>query len=127
MSRQDVENGEKQWLEAFNAGDAAGVTAMYTSDGRLLAPNMDTVQGSDALRGFVQGFIDTGAKLAFSLTAVHETADLCASVGRYDMTFPGTDIPADRGKFIEVWKRQADGEWRIVDDIFNSDLPAAAG
>ena len=32
---------------------------------------------------------------------------------------------ADRGKFVEVWKKQADGKWKVVADIFNSDLPAA--
>ncbi len=123
MSRQDIENGEKQWLEAFNAGDAAGVVAMYSPDARLLAPNTELVQGTDAMVPFVQGFIDTGVKLAFTSLAVHEAPDLCASVGRYDMTAPdGTSV--DRGKFVEVWAKQRDGQWRIVDDIFNSDLPA---
>ena len=32
---------------------------------------------------------------------------------------------ADRGKFIEIW-RLVDGEWKITNDIFNSDLPAQA-
>ena len=30
---------------------------------------------------------------------------------------------ADDGKYIEIWKRQADGSWKIAYDIFNSDLP----
>lgn len=125
MSRQDIENAEKQWVEAFNAGDAAGVAALYAADGRMLAPNTEIVQGADAMVPFVQGFLDTGVKLAFSLITVHESPDLCAAVGRYDMTTPdGTSV--DRGKFVEIWTRQADGEWRIVDDIFNSDLPAPA-
>lgn len=28
----------------------------------------------------------------------------------------------DRGKFLEVWKRQADGHWKTVADVYNSDL-----
>jgi ketosteroid isomerase-like protein len=31
----------------------------------------------------------------------------------------------DRGKFVVVWKKQTDGAWMIVADIWNSDLPAA--
>ena len=27
------------------------------------------------------------------------------------------------GKLVEVWKKQADGKWKVVSDIFNSDLP----
>jgi len=32
----------------------------------------------------------------------------------------------DRGKLVEVWKKQADGKWKTVADIFNSDLPLPA-
>jgi ketosteroid isomerase-like protein len=32
----------------------------------------------------------------------------------------------DRGKFVEIWKKQADGTWKCVVDMWNSDLPAAA-
>jgi uncharacterized protein (TIGR02246 family) len=125
MSRQDVENGQKQWLEAFNSGDAAGVAAQYTETGRLLPPNGEIVAGRAQLVPFVQGFIDTGAKLTFDLIEVYETPEVCTSVGRYDMTFEGSDA-RDLGKFIEVWVRQSDGSWLIADDIFNSDLPPAA-
>ena len=124
MSRQNVENGEKLWLEAFNSGDAAGVAAQYTETGRLLPPNSDIVAGRAHLAPFVQGFIDTGAKLTFDLIEVYEAPDVCTSVGRYEMTFDGSD-DRDVGKFVEVWVRQGDGSWLIADDIFNSDLPPA--
>jgi ketosteroid isomerase-like protein len=29
-----------------------------------------------------------------------------------------------RGKYATMWKKQADGNWRAVVDISNSDLPA---
>jgi ketosteroid isomerase-like protein len=31
----------------------------------------------------------------------------------------------ERGKMVEVWKKQPDGKWKCVSDIFNSDLQAA--
>jgi ketosteroid isomerase-like protein len=31
---------------------------------------------------------------------------------------------ADRGKYLAVWKKQADGSWKIEADMWNSDLPA---
>jgi ketosteroid isomerase-like protein len=37
---------------------------------------------------------------------------------------PGGEPQKDSGKFIEVWRRQGDGSWKIADDIFNSSLPA---
>ena len=128
MSRQDIENGEKTWLEAFNAGDAKGVAACYGKDARLLPPNEDIVQGRAALVPFVQAYLDTGAKLAFDLIEVYETHDICTAVGRYEMTVPagGEGPDRDSGKYLEVWTRQRDGSWLIQDDIFNSSLPLPA-
>jgi ketosteroid isomerase-like protein len=126
MSRAAVEAGEKAWLAAFNAGDAAGVAKQYTDAARLMAPNAPIVEGRAAIEGFVKEFVATGAQLTFELLSVHESADMCASVGKYVMDFPA-DAPQDLGKFIEVWRRQGDGSWLIADDIFNSDLPPAAG
>jgi ketosteroid isomerase-like protein len=27
------------------------------------------------------------------------------------------------GKYVTVWKKQADGQWKVVADIFNRDAP----
>jgi conserved hypothetical protein len=120
MSRQHVENGEKQWLEAFNGGDASGVAALYEQSGRMLPPNADIISGRSAIVPFVQGFLESGVKLAFDLIQVYEAPDVCTAVGRYEMSGP----ESDRGKFIEVWVRQADDSWLIAEDIFNSNMPA---
>ena len=122
MSKSDVQAGEAKWLEAFNGGDSAGVAGRYESDARLMAPNAPVMEGRAAIEAFTKEFLQTGAKLNFSLLTVHESPDMCAAVGRYDMTIPGA--PNDNGKFVEIWRKQADGSWLIADDIFNSDLPA---
>ena len=123
MAKRDVEAGEQRWLEAFNGGDAAGVAQCYAENARLMAPGMDTLEGRAAIEAFGKEFIATGAKLSFELLAVHDGGNLSVAVGAYVMDFPG-DIPQDKGKYIEVWAEQGDGSWLIVDDIFNSSLPA---
>jgi ketosteroid isomerase-like protein len=32
---------------------------------------------------------------------------------------------SEKGKMVEVWRKQADGKWKCVSDIFNSDMPVA--
>ncbi|HET6811277.1 MAG TPA: DUF4440 domain-containing protein [Acidimicrobiales bacterium] len=123
MSRQDIEAREQHWLKAFNGGDASAVAEIYAAGARMMAPNMEIVEGRSAIEGFVKEFVSTGAQLAFDLLTVHESPSLCAAVGRYTMDIPGA--PRDQGKYIEVWAAQADGSWQIVDDIFNSSLPPA--
>ena len=45
--------------------------------------------------------------------------------GPYDLAFADAKGNAikDHGKYLAVWKKQSDGAWRVVADIFNSDLP----
>lgn len=122
MSKMDIEGREREWLAAFNSGDASGVANIYARDARLLPPNSGIVEGRDGIEGFIKEFVATKAQLSFKLLTVHESSDLCAAVGEYDMKIPGA--PDDEGKFMEVWRRQPDGSWQIADDIFNSSLPA---
>ena len=46
------------------------------------------------------------------------------TVGTYELTMK--DGTKDKGKYCEVWKKQADGTWKVVTDMFSSDLPAQA-
>jgi uncharacterized protein (TIGR02246 family) len=126
MSKKDVEAGEKQWLDAFNGGDAAGVAQYYEENARLMPPNAPIQQARPAIEAYIKEFVATEAQLAFTLLTVHETPDLCVAVGTYDMTIPvpGGAPQQDQGKFVEVWRRQSDGSWKITDDVFNSSLPA---
>jgi ketosteroid isomerase-like protein len=32
----------------------------------------------------------------------------------------------NRGKYIEIWRKQADGSWKILRDVYSSDLPLPA-
>jgi ketosteroid isomerase-like protein len=43
-------------------------------------------------------------------------------IGFYTVDNP----PLDKGKYVEVWKKQANGAWKAVVDTFNSDMPASA-
>jgi len=35
------------------------------------------------------------------------------------------DGTKDRGKFLDIWKKQTDGSWKVAIDMVNSDLSAA--
>ena len=46
-----------------------------------------------------------------------------AEVGRY--TLIGSDgAPFDEGKYIVLWRRDDNGEWRLDRDIWNTNRPA---
>jgi ketosteroid isomerase-like protein len=47
--------------------------------------------------------------------------------GTYDWTSKDASGATvnDHGKYLEVWKKQANGKWLCGADCWNSDLPAA--
>ena len=110
-----------------NAGNAAAVAAVYASDASLLPPNLPMQRGRTAIRAFWAGLLD-----AYTVTfevapdMIEGRGDLAYNMGHYRFTAvpkeknaPGI---ADEGKFVEILKRQPDGSWKYVVDIYNSNL-----
>ena len=58
---------------------------------------------------------------------VAKSGDMAYVSGTYTFNVKdaGGKTMKDRGKYLEVWKRQADGSWKCSADAWNSDLPAA--
>jgi ketosteroid isomerase-like protein len=59
---------------------------------------------------------------------VAKAGDLAYVSGAYEetMTDGSGKSVKDHGKYVEIFKKQADGTWKVVADIWNSDLPASA-
>jgi uncharacterized protein (TIGR02246 family) len=55
-----VEAGNTAWNQAFNKGDAAAVTKLYTSDAKLLPPADKIVAGDKEIQAFWKSMIDAG-------------------------------------------------------------------
>jgi len=56
----------------------------------------------------------------FSMTSFDVSGDLAYEIGTFTAVFGAA---ADTGKYVTVWKRQDNGKWMIVVDIFNTSLP----
>lgn len=110
------------WEDALNAGDVDAVVALYTPDARILPPNGKMTRGSAGVRAEFSAMIDAG--LSGDLTSVEAavSGDIAYNVGTF--TLKSGDELVDVGKFIEIWRRGDDGQWRIANDIYNSDRPA---
>jgi ketosteroid isomerase-like protein len=128
-AQDDVKALDRQWVEAVNSGDAAGVAAFYADDAIVLAPNNEPLQG----RNQIQGFFEDLMKLQPSFDPLDslrivEAGDLVVGAGRYSLKLlpPGADAPiTDHGKYLGVFKRQADGSLKLILDTWNTSLPLA--
>ncbi len=125
--RKVVEEATRTVLPPVSDLDAY-VKLYYADDARVLPPNHATVTGREAISALYRS---SGSIREYRLTilALEGRNDLAYVHSTYQMavTPPGAAEPVgDQGKGVEVWKKQRDGSWKVVLDIFNSDLPAPA-
>ncbi len=119
----DITSRSEAWEAALNAADIDALVALYTDDARLLPPNGEMTIGRDAVRAEFITMIDAGFSSELTSVEAVVSGDIAYNVGTYTTTLGGEQV--DVGKFIETWHRGDDGQWRIANDIYNSDLPLA--
>lgn len=113
FARATAERGVDGWVEYF------------ADDGRMLGSG-GLVTGTDSIRAYMApAFADESFSLTWEPTFAEASAggDLGYTVGRYEgrgLTDEGEDV-VDRGWYLTVWRRQADGSWKAEMDIGNPD------
>jgi uncharacterized protein (TIGR02246 family) len=123
-----VKATDQSWAKGANAGDAAAVAGLYTSDATVMPPGEQLVQG-ERVQEYFNGFFNAMAvQVELTTSAVEGRGDLAVARGTYKMTLtpkkPGAKpLPVDEGNYLEVLKKQGDGSWKIAHDIWNSSVP----
>jgi ketosteroid isomerase-like protein len=128
MSRAEIEGRAEDFSKVFATHDAAAMAAFYTADAKFLAPNVPMIEGRAGIEAFgKEMFAAGGQSLELQTLDVLEGGDLEVEVGRYTMGIqpPGGDPMVDNGKYVAVWRRDAEGGLRMAVDTFNSDAPLA--
>lgn len=121
-----IRDTARAFVAAANAKDGARIGMLYAEDAVLMPPNQDMVRGRSQIQAYWQGLLDGGAKdVSLSTTHVATSGNVGYEAGTYQFTMapPGAQPVTDRGKYVVGLRRQRDGKWRLVHDIFNSDLP----
>jgi uncharacterized protein (TIGR02246 family) len=125
---QAIKKLAADWDSAFNAGNIDALLAFYRSDVVRMGPNEPASVGTDAVRASFQSYFDAyKVETHGPIEDVRVSGDLAAARGVYtDASAPkaGGTPGNQKGKWVSVYQRQADGSWKILWDIENSDLPA---
>ena len=122
-----IRDADAQWAKTAGAGDLDGTVADYAEDASVLAPNAPIASDKQSIRGAWGSLLgSTSISWQANKVEVARSSDLAYIQGTYQLTSKDQQRnPVDKGKFVEVWKKQADGKWKVVADIFNSDMPVA--
>jgi len=119
-------------MAASHSGDVSTVVGMYSDDAILMPPNDTTVYGKEEIQSWWEDYFQF-----FRITSSVETerdVTLAGNQAFERASFSGTIIPKEGGVRIHddirsliVWKRAADGSWKISHHIWNSTKPVGAG
>jgi uncharacterized protein (TIGR02246 family) len=119
-----------QWSKTAGAKDLEGTVSYYSDDASLFPPNAPLASGKQAIHAMWADTIASATAISWQTDKVEvsRSGDLAYLTGTYQTTAkdPKAQFVNDTGKFVEVWKKQADGKWKTVADIFNSDVPVPA-
>jgi uncharacterized protein (TIGR02246 family) len=107
----------------FNEGDLEGLVALYESNAKLVPQPGQEVQGHEAIRTALQGFLALKPRMDLKTRYVLEVGNTAVLSGQWKLTGRGPDGLAVEmsGKSVEVLHRQPDGTW-----LYALDLPFGA-
>jgi ketosteroid isomerase-like protein len=126
-----VRKADADWAEAARTASVEAWMAFYAADAVILMPNDQLISDKELIRHSVSRLL---ALPHLSIAWIPIKVKVVGSAGQalvmedYELRFGdsrGAPV-SDRGRRLEIWRKQADGTWKCVVDIWNSDEPIAA-
>ncbi len=112
----------RAFSEAYMRGDTEAIVAMYTEDAAIFPGNTDILQGRDAIRAYWtpnEGSTITNHHI--TPVEVIVEGNMASDYGYYEVSgrTNGEDWGPAYGKYVIVWRRGDDGQWRMHLDMWN--------
>ena len=123
-----VEEWNKEFSAAMIANDKATMLSFYADDAYSLPSYSPMLVGKMAIEKSMNMDDSSGMKILsfkFNTKDIWMNDDQVCEVGTYDlsMTMGNTDNPTkDHGKYLTVYQKQKDGNWKIKADMWNTNL-----
>ena len=126
-----LRNQDNEWSKAAGTKDVGKTVSFYADDAIVLPPNIQAIMSKDSIHAMWKVMlVAPGSSISWKSGKVEvaRSGELGYVTGTYETTendAAGKPMN-DKGKYLVVWKKQADGSWKCIVDMFSSDLPAAA-
>jgi uncharacterized protein (TIGR02246 family) len=126
--RAAIAAANAEFARALVAGDARAMAAVFEADGELVPPGRQGfVTGRDAIEAYEASLLAGRRYLDAALATVRlgVSGDLAWELGTSRVTIQQGELaPIElTGRYLAVWRRGADGRWRIRVDLPVGDPP----
>lgn len=117
-----IEAANSQFSAAAAKGDGAALAALYARDGQVMPAGSDPIRGAESIQQFWQGALNSGvAAIGLKTIEVFGHGPTATEVGEYDLRDKAGKV-LDHGKYVVVWQH-ADGKWKLLRDMFSTNVP----
>lgn len=129
QDEQAIRDTEAAWVKAFATKVPEKAAAFYADDAASMLPDTPLMTGRKAIiAGMVPELGDPNFSLVFAPTKVEivQSGEIAYTQGRfrYTTTDPKSKkVVGQWGNYVEVYKKQPDGTWKVEEDIATEETP----
>ena len=128
---QEVDNAVQtladRWTQAYNKHDRAALSAIYTQRARLMMHGAPTIAGREDIGAFwAEDFAENNPLTLLAVTHAVTGIDMVLVHGNYDVIDRDDGSRVGFGRFAHIWTREANGEWRLDRDLWQTRSEPAA-
>lgn len=116
----------REWSRSASTDSIEQTLSYWAEDAMILSPGQPAIKGKAAIRDMVEGMSKIpGFRISWEPLSVFvsESGDLAYLVEQNQITINDSTGKAvtEYNKGVTIWKKQADGSWKNVVDIWNAD------
>jgi ketosteroid isomerase-like protein len=121
-----INKADSLWDDQSAHNSADGWLSFYTDDAIMMPPGENVCKDAASRATSIKAMFAMNAvnmRFQATKTEVAKSGDLGYSSGPYQFSYKdasGKELH-ETGKFCETWKKQADGSWKCIVDIWNAD------
>ncbi|MGA3044520.1 MAG: DUF4440 domain-containing protein [Bryobacteraceae bacterium] len=124
---QTLRDLDAQWSKTAGAKDLDATIAFYSDDAVVMPGDAPVANTRQTIRDEWAPMLAPNASVSWQVNQaeVARSGDVGYARGVYQLVMKDAAGKAttEQGKFLEVWKKQADGKWKCAVDSFSADAP----
>lgn len=116
----------REWSEVASTGNIDSLMTYWSDDAVMMAPAQPPLSGKEAIRSFVEASGQVpGFEVSWEPLSAHISNDgsMAYLIERNQMAFNDSlgNRVVEYNKVVTVWRKNEDGSWKNVIDMWNSD------